>query len=188
MRRTLGALLVLASVAAIGASPLAAQKGMVELGADMAMSYDTDAEAFVTTLPAGGLVGMAYAPVGFRVAFYVSPQVAIEPAINLVFAADGNDTSFNLGSALMLQYMFSPDATRARPYVAGGPTVLVLDTGYDTSSQFGLAGEFGAKIPLAERIGLRVGAGVQHGFENDDVAGRNLIYGRLGLSVFLGGP
>lgn len=170
-----------------------AQQGVTEIGFDVALAYETESEIFSASLPFGGTLGALVGPQGgIRVGFFLSDALALEPAVNFQLVsysggefADG-DTETALGSSVKLIYHFGiePDVTRV--YIGAGPTFTWLDLG-DSNTQFGLTGELGAKLPIADRVGARLAAGFMHGFENDDFGDRNVIYGTAGLSVFLGG-
>jgi hypothetical protein len=170
-----------------------AQQGVTEIGFDMALAYETESEIFSVSVPFGGTFGTLVGPQGgVRVGFFLSDALALEPTVSfqLVSESGGDfgdgETSTALGSAVKLVYHFRTDPAASRFFVAGGPTFTWVDLG-DSSTQFGLAGELGVKLPIADRIGARLAAGYMHGFENDDFGSRNVIYGTAGLSVFLGG-
>jgi hypothetical protein len=177
--------LMLVAALVVSVRPASAQKGVTELGFDMALAYETESEVFSVSLPAGGLLSTAYGPQGgFRAGFFLNDVLAIEPALNFQLVSVDDETEIWLGSSVRFLYHFSPDPRDSRFYVAIGPSFTVLD---DDATQLGVLGEFGVKLPIAERVGARLAAGYNHGFENDDLSNRGIIYGTAGLSVLLGG-
>jgi len=180
-------------VALLLAGTARAQQGVTEIGFDMALAYETESEIFSASLPFGGTLGTLVGPQGgVRVGFFLSDALALEPTVSFQLISYGGgdfsdgDTETALGTSVKLLYHFGVDPDATRIYLGAGPTFTWLDLG-DSNTQFGLTGEFGAKLPIASRVGARLAAGYMHGFENDDFGSRNVIYGTAGLSVFLGG-
>lgn len=170
-----------------------AQQGVTEIGFDMALAYETESEIFSLSVPFGGTAGAAVGPQGgLRVGFFLGDAISLEPSVNFQLISSDGETTTVLASSVKLLYHFGTDPDVSRFYVAAGPTFTWVDID-ESSTQFGLTGEFGVKLPIADRIGARLAAGYMHGFESGDFFSdnyfgeRNVIYGTAGLSVFLGG-
>jgi hypothetical protein len=175
---------MLVAALVVSVRPATAQKGVTELGFDMAFAYETESQIFSVTLPLGGSLATIVGPQGgFRVGFFLGDLVSLEPSLNFQLLAGDDDTEVVVGSSLRILYHFSADATRSRFFLAAGPTFSLVDS----STQFGLNGELGVKLPIADRIGTRLGVGYTRGFDSDDFNTRNIIYATAGLSMFLGG-
>jgi opacity protein-like surface antigen len=165
-----------------------AQKGVTELGVDMAFSYETESELFGIMLPGGGSAESIVGPQGaVRIGFFLSDAVSLEPATSFNLLSGDSETLTVWAFALKLQYHFNADPGRARPYLGIGPTFTLVDLGGESSSQFGLTGELGVKLPINEHVGARLAASYTRGFENDDFGSRNILAAVFGISVFLGG-
>ena len=164
-----------------------AQRGVTEIGVDMAFAYETETELFGILLPAGGTVENLVGPQGaVRFGFFLSDAVSLEPATSLSLLTGDGETLTSWAFATKLLYHLQTDASRARPYLALGGTFTLVSNG-DSSTQFGGVVDIGVKIPINERVGARLAASYTHGFENDDFYSRNVIAAVFGLSVFLGG-
>lgn len=186
-------------VALLLAGTARAQQGVTEIGFDMALAYETESEIFSLSVPFGGTAGAAVGPQGgLRVGFFLGDALSLEPSVNFQLISYGGgdfsdgETTTVLASSVKLLYHFGTNPDASRLYVAAGPTFTWVDID-ESSTQFGLTGEFGVKLPIADRIGARLAAGYMHGFESGDFFSdnyfgeRNVIYGTAGLSVFLGG-
>jgi hypothetical protein len=180
--------LMLVAALVVSVRPASAQKGVTELGFDMAIAYETESEVFSVTLPLGGSLAALTGPQGgFRAGFFLGDMVSLEPSLNFQLLSGNDETEIAVGSSLRVLYHFSADATHSRIFLAAGPTFTLVDFGNESSTQFGLNGELGVKLPIADRIGARLGVGYTRGFESDEFNTRNIIYGTAGLSMFLGG-
>jgi hypothetical protein len=188
MSRRFVVILVLVAAFFISVRPASAQQGVTELGFDMAIAYETESEIFSVSLPLGGSLAALFGPQGgFRAGFFLGDLVSLEPSLNFQLLSGNDETEIAVGSSLRILYHFSADATRSRFFLAAGPTFTLVDFGSDSSTQFGLNGELGVKLPIADRVGTRLGVGYTRGFETDDFGTRNIIYATAGLSMFLGG-
>lgn len=169
---------------------LQAQARPIELGTDLSLSWYPDGGLFALAVPAGGagLVSTTLpAPVtGVRVGFPLSDLVSIEPATSLSVLSTLDETIVAWNLAARLLYHLRDETARSRPYVAGIGTLTLLDVSR-SATQFGIGIEAGVKTPIGDRVGWRFGGGFYHGFENVDFGPRDIIYGLLGISVFLGG-
>jgi len=165
-----------------------AQQGVTELGVDMAFAYETESETFGIFLPAGGTLENLVGPQGsVRAGFFLSDAVSLEPATSLSFLSGGGDTFTSWALALKLMLHLQTDPSKARPYLAAGGTLNLVDGGGDSASQLGVVVDVGVKLPIAERIGARLAASYTHGFDNNDFASRNVLAAIFGISMYLGG-
>jgi hypothetical protein len=174
----LAPLFTASSAGAQGTQPLP-----IELGIDggVAISLD-DPNTTAVSLPVQQ----------FRVGFFVSPRVSLEPAVsfNYVNIEDfGSATDLSLDLGLLLH--LSPDRTRSQMYLrpfAGINRVSAeaddeLGGGDDSATQLSAGGGLGVKMPFAGgRLAGRLEAVFAHGFENDDFASRNQAGLAVGLS------
>ncbi len=192
--KSASALLLLAIAFLLLPAPGLAQKGSVELGADLSASYNLidDIDGFETddifqfSLPFGGSTAPLISPqTGFRVGFFVSDAVAIEPVTTFAFLDSGGDNITTWSLAAKLLYHFSPDASRPRFYLGGGGTLSLFSASdSDTETQFGLLGELGVKLPVSDYFGWRLAAGFTRLFESDSLNGQSIIFAAIGFSVF----
>ena len=190
--RLAGAVAV-AAMLLLPAARLAAQQGAVELGIDSGMAYHilkgSGNDIFQMSLPlSSGDLPRAHN--AFRVGFFASDRVSIEPSLSFGYLNPAHTGyRWNLGLATVLQYHLVTDPSRLRPYLGLGANVSVFHE-YPgvgdgmTSSQFGVSGEFGLKIPLADRLGLRLAGGVGQFFRSKTFVNRTSVFGTLGVSYF----
>jgi hypothetical protein len=188
-----GGCLIAAALVLVPAARLAAQQGAVELGIDSEMAYHilegSDNDILQVSLPlSSGDLPRAHN--AFRVGFFASDRVSIEPSLSFGYVNPAHaGYRWNLGLATVLQYHLVTDPSRLRPYLGLGANVSVFHE-YPgagdgmTSSQFGLSGEFGLKIPLADRLGLRLAGGLGQFFRSKTFVNRTSVFGILGVSYF----
>jgi hypothetical protein len=189
----LGWCVAAAALLILPAKRLAAQQGAVELGIDSEMAYHilkgSGNDVFQISLPlSSGDLPRAHN--AFRVGFFASDRVSIEPSLSFGYLnPERTGYRWNLGLATVLQYHLVADPSRLRPYLGLGANVSVFHeypgagTGM-TSSQFGVSGEFGLKIPLQDRLGLRLAGGVGQFFRSKTFVNRTSLFGTLGISYF----
>jgi hypothetical protein len=189
----LGWCLVATVLTLLPTARLVAQQGAIELGIDSEMSYHilrgSGNDVFQMSLPLASS-DLPRAHNAFRVGFFASDRVSIEPSVSLgYYNPENKGYRWNLGLATVLQYHLVADPARLRPYVGLGANVSVFyenpgaGTGV-TSSQFGVSGEFGLKIPLQDRLGLRLAGGVGQFFRSKTFVNQTSVFGTLGVSYF----
>lgn len=161
-----------------------AQKGAVELGADMSIDFSLTDN--VDSIETDNVFQISVPVLAIRAGFFASAALSIEPTLGFTLI-NVDETFWQVQSVVLLLYHFNADPTQSRWFVAVGPSLLAAGGGGDTATQFGVLGEGGVKLPVAEKFALRLGAGVGRFFENDDFIGSWDIFGRFGFSVFLGG-
>lgn len=167
--------------------PLLAQQGAVEIGVDGEVAYhmlaDNRTNFFDITLPFSGF-DVPRVHNAFRVAFFPSDRVAVESSASLALHHDqGASTATRVGLAVDVQYHFATDPARPRPFVSVGANSTIFD-GDNSFAQFGLSAEMGVKIPVEDRLGIRLAGGAGRFFANSDFVGRTTIFGTVGFSYF----
>jgi hypothetical protein len=179
---------ILTALVVASAGSAVAQKGVTELGVDMAVAYETESEIFSIMLPGGGTTENLYGPQGaFRLGFFLSDAVSLEPATSLSLLSGDGETIWSWAFATKLLYHFTADPSVTRVYLAFGGTFTLFDFGEESNTQFGASLDLGAKLPISDRVGGRIAASYTRAFENDDFNTRNILAAIFGISVFLGG-
>lgn len=161
-----------------------AQKGAVELGVDMALQYSLTDN--VNGFETDNVFQIALPTVAVRAGFFVSEALSIEPSLGFSLI-NVDETFWQVRSLVLILYHFKTDPAMSRFFVAVGPSLLAAGGSGSTATQFGVVGEGGVKLPVADNFALRLAAGVGRFFENDDFIGSWDIFGTFGFSVFLGG-
>lgn len=176
---------IAAAAALVLAVPLttSAQQGAVEFGVDAGIEYDiVDDEGTIETddVFSAQLPGQR-----FRVGFFVSDRVVVEPGIALTFIDVGDNSFTDLTLDAALGYHFSADPDRTRFFVHGGGAFNVIDLdGDESDTQFGVFGGLGAKVPVADQLALRFEGNGLRAFESDDRFGFWGLQGVIGISFF----
>lgn len=170
-----------------------AQGNPIELGMDASLNFQLSDDAGKSTslaLPTGPLAGalVVGANKSFRIGFFVSPTVSIEPAVSLIwFKPQGGSATRLLGFGLGTLIHFSGDAERAQFYVR--PYVGVdhaKSGGSESENRFSAGAGLGVKIPVAERLKARLEAALVHGFANDSkgIPSENVVALMFGFSYY----
>lgn len=149
----------------------------VELGVDVgvAIGIPDDGETSISIgLPAQR----------FRVGFFASERVSIEPSLGIDFVNVSDVTLTTISFHTGFLYHFSSQRNKPRGYfqIGGGLDYLNLE-GFD-AIQFSVGGGIGGKFPVGSQFAVRLEADYLRAFENDDVAAGNVILGFLGFSFF----
>lgn len=124
----------------------------------------------------------------FRVGFFVSDNISIEPQVQFNFFDPGgdSDSQMQLGLLAAVLYHFQPDMTQTQFFVRAGGAFLMYDYGGDVDDTlFGFGGGLGVKVPVADNFMFRAGGDVVYMLEGDITPGMINIIGSLGLSFFL---
>jgi hypothetical protein len=121
----------------------------------------------------------------FRVGFFPSDAVSIEPALSVNYLKfEGVHAVYTLDFALGGLYHFVSDRGRSQPYFRPFVGIDLIGAGGESVSQFHVGGAFGVKLPVANQLAVRLEAGFRHEFENDDLSGGSRITAAVGLSIF----
>jgi len=177
--------LALFAAAAIGLpSQLDAQSGSVEIGFDTGLSLtmpsDTD------FLDYDNVTSINVPQQSIRVGFFVSDQLSVEPAVGFSWLDAGGESLTQLALAGRVLYHFSPDPTRPRFYLGGGAGFTLIDVADDQETQFGVGGGLGVKLPIADRMAIRLEGSFSRYFETDQLPATSVIGVVVGFSFFTG--
>ena len=177
--------LALFAAAAIGLpSQLDAQSGSVEIGFDTGLSLtmpsDTDFRDY------DNVTSIDVPRQSIRVGFFVSDQLSIEPAVGFSWLDAGGESLTQLALAGRVLYHFSPDPTRPRFYLGGGAGLNLIDLAEQQETQFGVGGGLGVKLPVADRMAIRLEGSFGRYFETDLLPATSVIGAVVGFSFFTG--
>ncbi len=120
----------------------------------------------------------------FRVGFFVSDAVSIEPSVGLTYLSVSDQSLTELGAGLAFVYHFTSDASRPRVYLGAGGTLDLIDFGDASDTQFGAGALFGVKLPAGNQFAVRLEAQYVRAFESDDRLGASNIGAFVGFSFF----
>jgi hypothetical protein len=172
--------LALFAAAAIGLpSQLDAQSGSVEIGFDTGLSLTMVSDA-------DNVTSIDVPQQSIRVGFFVSDQLSIEPAVGFSWLHTGGESATQLALAGRVLYHFSPDPTRPRFYLGGGAGFNLIDVGDQQETQFGVGGGLGVKLPVADRMAIRLEGSFSRFFETDLLPAASVIGAVVGFSFFTG--
>jgi opacity protein-like surface antigen len=121
----------------------------------------------------------------FRVGYHASDVISIEPSIGLDYLkvedptddADDDDvsaTDLDFGLAILIHFRADPDNPVAYALLRPAYHMTDLNVGDDeddnegSQSQFGLAGGIGVKLPIADRLDVRLEGAYERRFEKDE--------------------
>ena len=152
--RTSPLLLAIAASVALTPPASAAQGRPVELGIDAGGSFDVSGSNTVA-------IGL---PVqDFRAGIFVSDAVSIEPRVAFAFIDQDGSNLTAIDAQLGPVLHFSPGRGRPQGYVRpfGGVSYIT-----DAGAVVSLGGALGVKLPVAERLAVRVEGSYAHGFDS----------------------
>ncbi|MBL0938992.1 MAG: hypothetical protein IBJ03_08860 [Gemmatimonadaceae bacterium] len=167
------------ALAALTVSPVHAQRSSsnpIELGADAAFSrISSDGDSFTR---------LAIPLEFFRVGFFVSDRVSIEPSMRLTWGKFGDGdgtTSYDINTGLLIHTR----KVRNAPQLFFKP--LVGFTGYNANESrsqpyFGLGG--GLKVHGNNRMAFRTGLEYQRALESGPLPDQDRFHLLIGLSYF----
>lgn len=120
----------------------------------------------------------------FRVGFFATPNIEVEPAIGVsVLSTTGETiTAYEFTTGLLLHMR----SNRAKPqlYVRPFAGLTGVTGSLISASSTQLGAGLGVKIPLRDRIGTRVEVGFGHHFASKSATGGNRVFLGIGLSFF----
>lgn len=189
--RTILTLIAPALAVCILPAPVRSQQGAIELGVDAELAYlfidGVDDHLLQVALPVGNSgISVPRTQGGFRIGYFLSDVVSVEPGVSLGVLSSENSTFTQLGLSTAIILHESAEAS-PRKFAGVGGGWNLEDGESDSTHQFSLFGTLGMKIAAAERLSLRLAAGAARFFENDRNVGRTAIFGTLGLSFQVGG-
>ncbi len=150
----------------------------VELGIDAGLSVTltegVDATITQVAIPASR----------FRVGFFVSDIVEIEPSLAFALLSVNGETATAVGFQLGLAFHSTAKRDRPRMFfqVGGGLDYVNVEDFDDV--QFGVGAGVGGKIPAGDRFAVRIEANYLRGFESDNRFAANIIQALVGFSFF----
>ena len=149
---------------------LAAQRP-VEIGMDAAFQFLFEGGATAWTLS----VPIQQARFGFM----ASDRLSVEP--RFAFSHFDNGASVTaLQAGLHLLHYFQPTAGGSRPYITVGGTLLFVDAGGNSDTQFQLGAGIGVLLPIVSRLFGRLEARYDRAFSPEV----NQVAALFGLSFF----
>ena len=151
--------------------------GLASIGME---TYDGDASYVQVFAPATML----------RMAFYLSPRMAIEPQVMLDAWSGEDESSTTIGLGAFLPIYFNADQGATGFYLSPGAGITMYSTKESdgdkaSASQIFLAGEFGKKFKMGDNASLRLAAQYLQELENDDFFEFRNIGVVAGVSIFL---
>lgn len=172
---------LVAGVVGVG-DALAQEKGAMELGFDLGF---TAAFFDGATAVSFGVPRSDYAflrPQSVRVGYLMTARAELEPrfGFNFINANDATVWALDLG----VDYIQNFPSGGTTPFVRLGPSMWLLGNPDETLSQFGVGVGAGLRTREADRLALRVQAGVSHYFENNDFPSHWDVGVGLGVSFF----
>lgn len=158
----------------LGGAAAAAAQRPIELGLDAGVTFDLDdPKATTLSIPVQGI----------RAGFFLSDKLSIEPAVAFNWIKlSGEDAFSTLGLDAGVLYHFSTDASRSQLYIRPVAGLTRFGGGGESVSQVTVGGGVGVKLPMAERMKLRLEGNIRHGLENDDVPSGTAVGLTVGFS------
>jgi opacity protein-like surface antigen len=121
----------------------------------------------------------------FRVGYHASDKISLEPSIGLDYLkvedptddsddADLSVTNLSLGMAILIHFLADPDNPVAYGLLRGTYNVADVNTGEgddeeeESASQAGIGVGVGVKLPVADRLDVRLEGAYERRFENED--------------------
>lgn len=149
------------AVLSVGGAATAAAQRPIELGVDAGVMFDLDdPKTTALSIPVQGI----------RAGFFMSDKLSIEPAVAFNWIkASGEDAFSTLALDAGVLYHLSADASRSQLYVRPVAGVTRFGGGGESTSQFNVGGGIGVKLPMSERMKLRLEGSLRHGLESDDM-------------------
>lgn len=159
------------------AAPLTAQQRRTELSLGLVgVSLDLVASQSI-------FQAMVQSPT-VAVGFYVSPTIAIEPAIGVAIqAARGNNASF-LDFSIAVPFYSDSTWGHSGYFVAPFAGVKSRSIYGKSSSQYAVGLRMGGKLRVADQVSLKISGGVSNAFANSNYSADFALSAGLGLSVF----
>jgi opacity protein-like surface antigen len=116
----------------------------------------------------------------------VSDQLSIEPTVGFSWLDRGDVSITQLALTGRVLYHFSADPTEPRFYVGGGAGFSLIDLADQQETQFGVGGGLGVKLPVADRMAIRIEGSFSRNFETDQLPAASVLGAVVGFSFFTG--
>ncbi|MBA2564425.1 MAG: porin family protein [Gemmatimonadetes bacterium] len=192
MSRLMLTMLALAFLASPSALTAQGRAGGVELGFDGGVEFsnvedlDQDAGDPGTSIEFGDRTSIGIPIQRFRVGYHASEVISIEPSIGLDYEkiedpTDGSDdadlsaTNLDLGLGILIHLRRDPDNPVAYGLLRASYLLTDINLGDDAAAgtddsfaQFGAAAGIGVKLPIADRLDVRLEGSYERRFENAD--------------------
>ena len=178
----------LAALAAITLAPGAlhaedAGNRKAEIGVGIVgVSVYTQEGETITTL--GIPNGTFFTPAAVYASFFVSPRLALEPQLGLVYFS-GGDSSIHIATfAGQVDYFFK-GKERPSPYVFGRGSLLTAGGEDESDTSWSAGGGLGYRIPLGGRALLRFEGRYDHRFAQEFDSGADIFSVTVGIGIGL---
>jgi hypothetical protein len=149
---------------------VSAQSRPTELGIDAGALIDlSDDTNVILGLPVQNL----------RVGFFISDAISIEPQISFTYFNLTGDSGVAVDGEIGPVFHLSPNRSRSQAYLRPFGGISYVS---DDDAVFLLGGGVGIKLPVAERLAVRLEASYAHGFV--DFGGGDLLTIGTGISFF----
>ncbi len=157
----------------------ARDRATLELGVDIAVAVTSIDDADET------LTNVEIPLQRLRIGIYFSDRIALEPSLSLAFESFGDEEETDLTLALAALYHFGGDLQRTRFFLELGGLANFFDDGIVSTSQAGIAGGGGLKLPAAEGfLAFRFEFLVTRLFGTEDRSAFTTFVIGTGISVF----
>jgi opacity protein-like surface antigen len=206
-RRLLLAGIVLALVVAPRSITAQGRAGGVELGFDAGVEFSNVEDIDIDDGPAiesGDELRFGVPIQRFRVGYHASDLISIEPSVGLDYFrvedptddtddADASATDLEIGLALLIHFRSDPDNPVAYAIARGTYNMLDInepggDEDDDSLTQVGAGVGVGVKLPVADRLDVRLEGMFERRFENEDdvIPNSNNYQLNVGFSWYTG--
>jgi len=147
----------------------------LEFGGDAAVPVLFNPSAVVLTIPVSEV----------RVGYFVTPQIEIEPRVNLIAANGSGDSYTEVHLTVGALYHLTPSRAAAQTYVRPFASFSTVKfTGSDETRAGALGIGLGVKLPMGSRFAFRPELDFAHTFAGDDVEDESRVQLLLGFSVY----
>lgn len=166
------------ALAVAAAAPVMGQgQRPVELGLDAGFGYKVNSPTVFT----------AAVPVqSFRAGFFTSDRLSIEPRLSWnLLAVDGESTLASISGELGALIHFNANHDRPRGYIRPLVALNVITGGGETGTQVSAGGAIGVKLPVQDRLAVRLEGGFRHGFSSSDFAEASTVFAQIGFSFLI---
>lgn len=160
----------------LGGAAVASAQRPIELGIDGGVQFDLEE-------PKTTVIGLPFQ--AMRVGFFLSDKISLEPSVAFNWIKTSGEDSFStLGLDAGLLYHFSTDASASQLYVRPLAGISRVSGGGESWNQFQVGGGLGVKLPMADRLKLRLEGNIRHGLESDDIPSGTALGLTVGFSFF----
>jgi opacity protein-like surface antigen len=181
-------LVVLASALVPRSLHAQGRTGAVELGFDGGVEFsnveDLDVDGDEGSTEFGDRTRVGLPIQRFRVGYHASDVISVEPSIGLDYdkiedptddsdEGDVSTTDLNLGLGVLIHFRRDPDNPVAYGLLRGSYNLTDVnvdddeDIENDSRSQFGVAAGIGVKLPVADRLDVRLEGAYERRFEHE---------------------